>query len=173
MTPKILADHNSVLQLGVDSNQPISGSYDIQPSRAQENSCRSDFGFTDAWLHAHGDCDTVFANWEPIRGYTLGDGHSSWHLRRLDRIHCPSCFSSWAKCYIFFVGGADHKAVFMDVSPPDGPLVRPHFRPNNSFSFDDEHVYKVRDRLLSLESFGPQWWEEAYNVIISASYSFN
>ena len=60
----------------------------------------------------------------------------------------------------------------MDISLPDGSRVGPRFRLNISFCSGEEHGSAVRDRLLSVESSVPPWWEEAYNVVMSASYSF-
>ena len=79
----------------------------------------------------------------------------------------PSFFSTrTSECSTFFVGVADPKAVFMDISSPDSPPVHPRFRMNTSFLLDEEHVNTFLDRLLSLESSARQWTEEEYNVII-------
>ena len=141
----MLADHNSVHLLVIDTSFPLSVSAGCQVARAKESQLLQSLDLTDAWLHVHSGVDSVFADSEPVLGYTFRFGHNNHHLRRLDRVHVPSSLVSWvSECYSFFLGGADHKAVFVDISPPETLPVRPRFRMNVSFLQDDDHEVAIK-----------------------------
>ena len=124
----MLADCNLVHLLDIDTTFPLIAAPECQMAWAKEVQVLQALDLANAWFDVHSSLVSLFSDSEPVPGYTFCFGHSNAHLRRLDPVHVPAPLPSWvSECYSFFLGGAHHKAVCVDISPPEGSSAIPTF----------------------------------------------
>ena len=187
----LLADHNSVIAPGVDSEVCTvhDGLPDAVRARDAELAFCVSHDLCDAWSNAFKPTKDPDADHTP-KGWTWGfhtehraDPESGSevaaplpfapHRRRIDRIHFAShMLHSLTRCYTHRLGGSDHRAVIATLSPPHSTDTQQRLRVPVSFLKDPETVKEMEAELKAVRHQGDGWWEEATKIIKKTAFRF-
>ena len=146
-----LADHNSVMVPGEDSATVTKEVSPVVRSREKEGHVLQHLELDDVWVCVHGE-----AREEAVKGYT----HMA-KQRRIDRIHVQPVVLPFVHSAFPVATPSDHKAVVMQLGPPEGPTCPTRFRfPIEALSDEaamgrlGEGLQKWADRDLG----SVEWW---------------
>ena len=189
----LLADHNSVIVPGIDSE--IVTVHDELPQAMRAREAEVEFlasiRVEDAWDHAfkpamHQEEPHVPKGW--TWGFHTDRSHKVVkdpelqaqseeedtqeeqpgvpHRRRLGKIHMSAgALRALSRIYTRYLGYSDHKAVMVTLSPPHYSSVKARPRVPTSF-LKDEHTMHVLHRTLSaITATEERWWEDACQAI--------
>ena len=108
----VLADHNSVMVPGVDSEAISKEISTVVSARKVEGSVLGAWALQDAWVHLHGE------RRQELRGFTRAE-------RRIDRVHMPTQALHYLRSVYTVATPADHKAVVVQLGPVEDHGDRP------------------------------------------------
>ena len=114
----MLADHNSVMAPGEDSATVTKDVSPVARSRQKEGHVLHQLEVDDVWVCVHGENRE-----EAVKGYT----HMA-KQRRIDRIHVQPVVLPFVRSAYPVATPSDHKAVVMQLGPPEGPTCPARFR---------------------------------------------
>ena len=149
----VLADHNSVMVPGVDS-EAISKEISIVVSaRKVEGSVLGAWALQDAWVHLHGE------RREDLRGFTREE-------RRIDRVHMPTQALHSLRLVYTVATLADHKAVVAQLGPVEDHGDRPRFRFPLELLEDPAALAALQEKLQAVACSDSQAWWDSVRVLL-------
>ena len=140
----VLADHNSVMVSGVDSEVISKDLSTVVSARKVEGSVLGAWALQDAWVHLHGERN------EELKGFTREE-------LRIDRVHLPTQAVHSLRLVYTVATPADHKVV-AQLGPAEVQGDRPRFRFPLELLEDPAALAALQEKLQAVACSDSEVW---------------
>ena len=149
----VLADHNSVMVPGMDSEAISKEISTVVSARKVEGSVLGAWALQDAWVHLHGE------RREELRGFTREE-------RRIERVQMPTQALHHLRSVYTVATPADHKAVVAQLVPVEYHGDRPLFCFPLELLEDPAALAALQEKLQAVACPDSEAWWDSVRVLL-------